>query len=306
MDITDITKDITKDNYRTKLQEIKTTDKTKLDNVIMENVVAVTYGSEGMYKSDIPDTDKLIKQALSDSSELRYKEQQIINRYNSVKKTVNEYESNIINYILKKNHNIKTYNDFIALMDKLESSILYDGIVPQESIDEFKSLKVFMIDKIASIKQKFISISTDLDNIKIKFQEYLSYYIGASKRYKIDPNYNIFPYNMYGDEAELILFICDFIYNYKLIELDTFIVEYASDYNVDKLGVGGKKSKKLPKKEILGKMRCIYKIPGDRKEYVKHKGKLITVKDYKELMKAKKPTKQTKPSKKTKKNNKYP
>lgn len=50
---------------------------------------------------------------------------------------------------------------------------------------------------------------------------------------------------------------------------------------------GGKKSKKQPKKEILGKMRCIYKIPGDHKEYLKHKGKLITVKNYKELMKAK-------------------
>lgn len=50
---------------------------------------------------------------------------------------------------------------------------------------------------------------------------------------------------------------------------------------------GGKKSKKLPKKEILGEMRCIYKIPGDKKEYLKHKGKLITVKEYKELMKAK-------------------
>ena len=44
---------------------------------------------------------------------------------------------------------------------------------------------------------------------------------------------------------------------------------------------GGKKSKK----EVLGKMRCIYKIPGDRKEYVKYKGKLITVKDYKMLNK---------------------
>lgn len=52
--------------------------------------------------------------------------------------------------------------------------------------------------------------------------------------------------------------------------------------------LGGKKSKKPPKKEILGKMRIIHKIPGDRKEYVKHKGKLITVKDYKKLMKAKK------------------
>ena len=60
---------------------------------------------------------------------------------------------------------------------------------------------------------------------------------------------------------------------------------------------GGKKSKKQPKKEILGVMRCIYKLPGDRKEYVKHKGKLITIKDFKEFMK---PKKQTKPKKQAK------
>ena len=65
-------------------------------------------------------------------------------------------------------------------------------------------------------------------------------------------------------------------------------------YHGENSGVGGKKSKKQQKKEILGKMRCIYKIPGDRKEYVKHKGKLITIKDYKKLMKAKKSTKPTK------------
>lgn len=50
---------------------------------------------------------------------------------------------------------------------------------------------------------------------------------------------------------------------------------------------GGKKSKKLPKKEFLGKTKSIHKIPGDRKEYVKHKGKLVTIKDYKALMKQK-------------------
>jgi len=52
-------------------------------------------------------------------------------------------------------------------------------------------------------------------------------------------------------------------------------------------GSGGKKSKKLPKKEILGKTKSIHKIPGDRKEYVKHKSKLITVNSYKELIKKK-------------------
>lgn len=50
---------------------------------------------------------------------------------------------------------------------------------------------------------------------------------------------------------------------------------------------GGNKIKKTTKKQILGKERCIYKKTGDRKEYVKHKGNLITVKDYRTLMKKK-------------------
>ena len=41
------------------------------------------------------------------------------------------------------------------------------------------------------------------------------------------------------------------------------------------------------KKEICGRLRCIYKISGSRKEHVKHKGSLITVADYKKLMKNK-------------------
>ena len=46
-------------------------------------------------------------------------------------------------------------------------------------------------------------------------------------------------------------------------------------------------------------MMVIYKIKGDRKEYVRHKGKLITVKDYKALMKQK-AKKESKPKKKKK------
>ena len=55
--------------------------------------------------------------------------------------------------------------------------------------------------------------------------------------------------------------------------------------DLDAVQKGGKKHSK---REVLGKIMVIYKINGDRKEYVRHKGKLITVKDYKELMKAKK------------------
>jgi hypothetical protein len=51
---------------------------------------------------------------------------------------------------------------------------------------------------------------------------------------------------------------------------------------------GSPKIKKANKKDVLGQERCIYKISGDRKEYVKYKGNLITLKDYKNIMKKKK------------------
>jgi hypothetical protein len=45
----------------------------------------------------------------------------------------------------------------------------------------------------------------------------------------------------------------------------------------------GNTKKKINKKMILGKERCIYTKLGDRKEYLKYKGELITVKDYKKI-----------------------
>jgi hypothetical protein len=53
--------------------------------------------------------------------------------------------------------------------------------------------------------------------------------------------------------------------------------------NTSKSSSGG--SKAYVKKEICGKLRCIYKIPGSRKEYIKYKGYLITVPDYKNIKK---------------------
>jgi hypothetical protein len=69
----------------------------------------------------------------------------------------------------------------------------------------------------------------------------------------------------------------------KFLNLEVIppIIYEGGNSNIDKV-------KNINKKEILGKERCIYKKPGDRKEYLKHKGELITVKDYKKLMKDKK------------------
>lgn len=71
-------------------------------------------------------------------------------------------------------------------------------------------------------------------------------------------------------------------YAFDITSLDNLNTLYTLLHGEKSLG-----GKKNYKKDILGKSRCIYKIPGDRKEYVKHKGKLITVKEYKAIIKAK-------------------
>ena len=48
---------------------------------------------------------------------------------------------------------------------------------------------------------------------------------------------------------------------------------------------GGKNTQR--KKKIMGRTRCIYKKPNDRKEYVKYKGELVTLKEFKNNFKKK-------------------
>ncbi len=73
------------------------------------------------------------------------------------------------------------------------------------------------------------------------------------------------------------------------------VMRRAEDYKGYEI-YGGKKNKSkdsnkknkpnmYKKKIILGKERCIYKIPGSRKDYVKYKGKFIIVKNFIELNK---------------------
>jgi len=73
----------------------------------------------------------------------------------------------------------------------------------------------------------------------------------------------------------------------KITKIEIYLNDVLTEIgDISKRKLGGRKANPV-KKEICGRLRCIYKISGSRKEYVKHKGSLITVADYKKLMKNK-------------------
>lgn len=72
----------------------------------------------------------------------------------------------------------------------------------------------------------------------------------------------------------------------EYLSSQTFVPVNKNQEDTPQLG-GNTKITKSIKKDILGKSRCIYKKSGDRKQYIKHKGALITISEYKKLMAAK-------------------
>jgi hypothetical protein len=98
-----------------------------------------------------------------------------------------------------------------------------------------------------------------------------------------------------GNTLERMVYSDDIIVGLKIIKPSKFIefdnadgngyIEKGWEKTYSRKTTGGRKAS--VKKEIYGVMRCIYKIPGSRKEHIKYKGRLITVADYKKLMKNK-------------------
>jgi hypothetical protein len=68
-------------------------------------------------------------------------------------------------------------------------------------------------------------------------------------------------------------------------ELHKELNEINNDLGLPVQAVGGKKSSRATHKEIQGRLMKIYRKPNDKKDYVKHKGVLISTKEYKEHMK---------------------
>jgi len=69
------------------------------------------------------------------------------------------------------------------------------------------------------------------------------------------------------------------------VKKDKVLINMLKEVESD-VSSGGRKAS--VKKEICGKLRCIYTIAGSRKEHVKYKGRLITVADYKRIHKIRK------------------
>jgi hypothetical protein len=89
----------------------------------------------------------------------------------------------------------------------------------------------------------------------------------------------------YISEKHILYFKYNLVYNPSGILLSSDDFNYEKEFGDYSLRFGGNtKIKKSIKKNILGKERRIYKKLGDRKEYVKYKRGLITVKEYRKLI----------------------
>ena len=178
--------------------------------------------------------------------------------------TANAIKDHIISLIIKNMNRFQdTPFDFlIDISDVLVQTVFDKFIITKES----NNLKI-------EIKYKQMFIRIDILNNVIK--------VISQTHFKILQQYSINSIN--GINCKTNLSYYDRLSSGLSSRLSSFFTRK-----------GGNKGKKKYKKDILGNLRCIYKIPGDRKEYVKHNGMLITVKKYKDIISSKKKIKKYK------------
>lgn len=178
-----------------------------------------------------------------------------------------DYEDNVIGVL----------NNITSLPDKVEIMK-----ISGKNVISLKDLKTRIED---------IKSSITVDGQFYKHSRDFSKYINNIKEL-YENNYNEEKYNYIEDVKNLInmivksLIILDKIYLFfKEIEKNVSQIEY------DARPLGGFRKKNnlkptvIQSKEILGKIRRIYKVAGSRKEHIKYKGELISVSDYKKLVK---------------------
>jgi hypothetical protein len=182
---------------------------------------------------------------------------------------LNEHNINSIEFL---NPYTRTYYQEILeyIINDIESTFTF--YLKSLNKDEIKSIKDTLYDNILKINKNKLEIKNMISNLN-------------DNKYRIGTKMFFISHN--ADKKEKALKKLD-EYETKLDELLITLVylrDHVDKYNSNSSNGGNTKIKN--KKNILGKERCIYKISGNRKEYVKHDGELITVNDYKKIIKLK-------------------
>ena len=147
-------------------------------------------------------------------------------------------------------------------------------------------------------------------NFKNKESTYKDFFDINESLYLHYPYRNGFTFKLFDNELKesqlLRIDLANNIGNRRILSTEKILYKDLSDNKMNITGIniyengilkevsgyvpaytGGRKAYPV-KKEVCGKLRCIYKIPGSRKEHLKYKGQLITVTDYKRLYKLRK------------------
>ena len=147
-----------------------------------------------------------------------------------------------------------------------------NALKPQMKVDTHQDVKIKYEEQIRFCETLFNEYKEELDII-LKYHSMISPIIMQLLRINNENKMN-------SDKMTILTGLRKRLqgYNEKLLG-------YLFPQCIEKLFGGGGSSKKTNKKKnILGRERCIYKKTGDRKEYLKYKGDLITVKEYKIIM----------------------
>ena len=172
-------------------------------------------------------------------------------------------------------------------------------LILNDAIDELNSIESYMNSNDMEYNdENIIELDNKYDNYKLSIGDFVS---GRKFRNNslIDKHLNklhIFSrkYPQDGDMYNLIMNI-EMIFNVivNLLMILPILSNITNDVEKSSVQTGQpggfrKKNNLKPtvvqSKEILGKIRRIYKVAGSRKEHIKYKGELISVSDYKKLV----------------------
>jgi len=180
---------------------------------------------------------------------------------------------------------VELYNNLKELLKLLTDNCpkYIDGVFAGHTdyndydLKKHKTLSIYNAKKIyyENLMRMYSSSCSNPYSIKSIYSIYFNYYFkGPNKKNEDKKRKNILL------RTQLLEITSMKPYIYSIIE-ETPIPETYLQSSLS----GGKTNNQQhrPTKLLFGKVRCIYKKSGDKKEYVKHKGLLITIKQYRDI-----------------------